>query len=308
MKSRVFDLEALGQADQPLVVIAGATATGKSALALELAQKAPAVIINADSMQVYDALPILTAQPSEAERRLCPHRLYGTIPLDQTCSAAHWAHLAKNELVAAWDEGVLPIVVGGTGLYIRTLLEGISPIPDIQPDVRSKVRALASAEGGLGLKKALAPLDAILAERLELGDTQRLSRALEVVWSTGTPLSEWQKRPPEGGILAQEGLTLSKAVVERERTALYERCNTRLLTMLEGAALEELRGLLAMDVAEDHPLLRAVAVPPLRAYLAGDLTYERALELAQRDTRRFAKRQLTWLRQQFGDWPRYAME
>lgn len=304
----MIDLGPLEGAEKPMLVIAGATAAGKSALALDVAASTDAVIINADSMQVYDAIPVLTAQPSEADHRAAKHALYGMLAPDDLCSAARWSHMAKEEIAEAWAIGALPIVVGGTGLYLRTLLDGISPIPDIDDSVRAKVRLLAADGGGEALFGAVSAVDPAIAARLEQGDTQRLSRALEVAWSTGKPLSEWQKLPPTGGLAQQDHVAIQAYVVARDRGALYARCDARLEHMLAQGALEELEALLGMDVPSDAPILRAVAVPPLRSYLAGTVSRGDAVSLAQRDTRRFAKRQLTWLRQQFGDWKQISLK
>ncbi|MEM9288645.1 MAG: tRNA (adenosine(37)-N6)-dimethylallyltransferase MiaA, partial [Pseudomonadota bacterium] len=191
LKDKLF---ALKDAYQPLVVIAGATATGKSALALDLADHMPSTIINADSMQVYDAIPILTAQPTAQERAQAPHALYGFLPPDDACSAARWSALALQAIQSAWADRRLPILVGGTGLYLRSLLMGIADIPDIDPAIRTSVRARLEAEGPAPLYEQLAALDPDGAARLSPNDRQRIARALEVVLATDTPLAEWQKQ------------------------------------------------------------------------------------------------------------------
>lgn len=298
----MFDVHALRKRRNPVLLIAGATATGKSRFALELADEVPSVIINADSMQVYDAIPILTAQPDAQERARAPHSLYGVLAPGDVCSAARWAAMAKTEIKAAWAKGALPIVIGGTGLYLRTLQDGISPIPDIAPDIRHSVRAMLDAEGSLAVKAALKPHDPVLAEKLADNDAQRLCRALEVALSTGRPLSDWQREAPIGGLAKDSDVSLEAAVLAMDRETLYARCDARLELMLSNGALEELNALLALELDRKYPIMRAVGVPPLVQYLAGTLDKEGALEIAQRDTRRFAKRQLTWLRNQFGKW------
>ncbi|MEO0411651.1 MAG: tRNA (adenosine(37)-N6)-dimethylallyltransferase MiaA [Pseudomonadota bacterium] len=303
----MIDVEKLTLADKPVLVIAGATATGKSALALSAARQGRGVIINADSMQIYDAIPLLTAQPSALERQQAPHRLYGEVPPREAFSAARWAKLAKAEINAAWRHEQLPIVVGGTGLYLRTLIDGISPIPVIDPAVRAKVRLLSVQDDGGQLHAQVQRVDPKAAARLEPGDTQRLSRALEVFWSSGKTLSDWQSQPLTGGLRSAKDVTLGLFVLERDRAELYARCDERLITMMDAGALDELEALMALDLPHESPIMRAVAAPPLAAYLAGKCTKAEAVELAQRDTRRFAKRQLTWMRQQFGSWKRVFM-
>lgn len=298
----MFDIDALSASPFPALLIAGATATGKSRFALDVAAKVPSVIINADSMQVYDAIPILTAQPDAEERAQAPHQLYGALSPSDVCSAARWAGLAKAEIKTAWSKGLLPIVIGGTGLYLRTLKDGISPIPDISADVRANVRALLEAEGSLAVKQALKPHDPTLAEKLADKDAQRLCRALEVALCTGRALSDWQRVPPAGGLVLEPDVTLENMVLAMDRAALYQRCDSRLESMISNGALDELGGLLSLKLENNLPIMRAVGVPPLSRYLAGKLDKQAALETAQRDTRRFAKRQMTWLRNQFGKW------
>lgn len=298
----MFDVRAFAARPKPVLLIAGATATGKSRFALDVAGQVPSIVINADSMQIYDAIPILTAQPSAQERALAPHALYGMLRPDDVCSAARWVNLAKAEIQTAWSAEKLPIVIGGTGLYLRSLMEGLSPIPEIDAAVRRRVRDLLSAQGPAAVKDALRAHDPILAEKLDDNDAQRLCRALEVVQSTGTPLSAWQKVPPVGGLKEWEGVSIEKRVLEMDRATVYRRCNERLDAMLCDGALGELEALVSLDLGLDYPIMRAVGVPPLAAYLSGDIPKHEAIAIAKRDTRRFAKRQLTWLRNQFGKW------
>lgn len=298
----MIDIAALSKQQKPVLLIAGATAVGKSRFALDAAEQTPSVIINADSMQVYDAIPILTAQPSAEERSQAAHVLYGTLDPRDLCSAARWAALAKRCIDDAWVHKKLPIVIGGTGLYLRTLLDGISAIPKIDPAVRVSVRALFEAKGSLAVKAALVPLDPVIAQRLADNDSQRLCRALEVVRSTGIPLSEWQKQPLQGGLATKRDLSIEKYVLNVERQLLYRRCDMRLEHMLGNGALDELQQLVDLTLPLDTPIMRAVGVPPLTRYILGNTSKIAAVECARRDTRRFAKRQLTWLRNQFGKW------
>lgn len=279
----------------PLVVIAGPTASGKSALALDYAERHGGTIINADASQVYADLRVLSARPSDEEEARVPHRLYGSIDGATACSAAMWAGLAKQAIGQAHDVGSLPILVGGTGLYIRTLLEGIAPIPEIPDELRAEVRALADPHAALRAE------DAVMAARLKTSDRQRAARALEVKRATGRSLAEWQVRN-EGGI-GQE-VELRAHVVDIDRDELYARCDARFEAMLAHGALAEVEALLARRLPSDLPVMKALGVPPLASYLAGGLTLEAATEIAKRDTRRYAKRQLTWFRNQAGDWAR----
>lgn len=298
----MFDLSALKRQQKSVLLIAGATATGKSRFALECLEQSKSVIINADSMQIYNAIPILTAQPSQEERARAPHRLYGTLEANDICSVARWCEVAKAEIQAAWAEQALPIVVGGTGLYLRTLLEGISPIPDIDEKVRKQVRDMAEHRGARAVQKALYQLDPASAERLSDNDTQRLCRALEVALSTGTTLTDWHDVAPVGGLVDDPDIHCKRVVLHDDRETVYARCDARLASMLGAGALDELKALSALGLDNRYPVMRAVGVPPLLAYLSGQSSKSEALELAKRDTRRFAKRQMTWLRNQFGKW------
>lgn len=283
----------------PLVVIAGPTASGKSALALDLAERAGGVIINADASQVYADLRILSARPSPAEEARAPHRLYGVVDGALACSAADWAALARAAVAETHAAGRLPILVGGTGLYIRTLLEGIAPVPDIPEDIRADVRALAEPH------VALAAEDPAMAARLRPSDRQRSARALEVVRATGRSLAEWQART-EGGIKGE--VELRPYVVEIDRDALYARCDRRFDLMLAEGALDEVAALARRQLSPELPVMKALGVPPLLDHLAGRLSLAESAETARRDTRRYAKRQLTWFRNQTADWPRVAPE
>lgn len=292
---------------KPVALIAGPTASGKSDLAVRLALALKnagkgAVIVNADSAQVYADLQVLSARPTPADMRGVPHRLFGAWDGAQACSAADWANAARRELRNAHAAGVVPILVGGTGLYIRTLLEGIAPIPAIDEDIRNQVRAMETG----ALHAALQREDPHAAKALQPGDSQRMARALEVVRSTGRPLSEWQ-RHKVGGI--GESITLAPLVLLPKREWLYERCDRRFATMMDLGAVAEVEKLLARDLPEDLPVMRAIGVPQIAAYLRGTLSREEAIARAQQVTRNYAKRQYTWLRHQPPqDWPRLAPE
>ncbi len=251
------------------------------------------IVINADASQVYADLRILTARPSAAEEASAPHRLFGHVDAaDAGYSAARWAAEARDAIAAAHDAGKLPILVGGTGLYLRTLLDGIAPVPAIDPDVRAAVRALPVAEA----HRLLAIEDAAAAARLAPADTTRVARALEVVRSTGRPLADWQ-RERVGGI--GDSIALAAAILLPDRETLFDRIDVRCEAMFAGGAIEEVAALLARtDVVADAPIRRAIGVPPIAALLAGEITRREAIAQVQLDTRRYAKRQYTWFRNQ----------
>jgi tRNA dimethylallyltransferase len=284
----------------PLALIAGPTASGKSALALALAEATEGVIINADSAQLYRDLPILSAAPSAADRARAEHRLYGVRDGAEPCSAAEWAMLAESEIDSVHREGRLPILVGGTGLYLRTLLDGIAPVPAIDPEIRAAVRAAGVAEN----YAALTPLDPCAAARLNPGDSTRIARALEVVWSTGRTLAEWQEQR-SGGI--GDAVTLSPLVLLPPREWLVERCDRRFAAMVDQGALGEVDALLERDLDPALPVIRAIGVRELGSLIRGEATREQAIVAGQLATRRYAKRQYTWFaRQPPAEWPRWT--
>jgi tRNA dimethylallyltransferase len=287
----------------PLALIAGPTASGKSDLAVRLAlalvaQGRPATVINADSAQVYADLAILSARPSATEMRGLPHRLFGTWDGAQACSAADWATAAQQEIAAAHEIGSVPILVGGTGLYLRTLLDGIAPVPPIDPAVRAEVRALPLEQAYAALEQADLPRAAALGP----GDSARIRRALEVVRSTGRRLAEWQ-RELSGGIEAI--VNLHATVLLPDRATLYARCDQRFAAMLAAGALTEVAALHARQLDSALPVMRAIGVPELSAYLDGTATLAEAEARASQATRNYAKRQFTWFRNQPPpDWQR----
>ncbi|MFC3097699.1 tRNA (adenosine(37)-N6)-dimethylallyltransferase MiaA [Alteraurantiacibacter palmitatis] len=294
-------------AKNPVALIAGPTASGKSDLAVRLALALhdagnPAVVINADSAQVYADLAVLSARPSEDETRGVPHRLFGTWDGATACSAADWAAAAKAEIAAAHEAGAVPILVGGTGLYIRTLLDGIAPVPPIDPAVRDTVRAMETPQ----IRAALMQEDAPYAAHLGPADRQRLARALEVVRSTGKSLKAWQAEKA-GGI--GDAITLAPLILLPERQALYARCDARFAAMLDGGAVEEVASLLARNLSPALPVMRAIGVAEIANMLSGTSTREEALAAGQQATRNYAKRQYTWLRHQPPtEWPRLEPE
>ena len=283
----------------PLVVIAGPTASGKSALALALAQQIDGVIVNADSAQIYRDLRIMSAAPTDEELRKAEHRLYGAQDGALPCSAADWAALARREIEGVHASSRIPILVGGTGLYLRTLLEGIAPVPAIDPDVRARLRATPVGEN----RGKLEALDPAAAERLNPGDTTRINRALEVILSTGRTLAEWQ-REREGGIGGE--VELRAAILLPPRKWLYARCDERFAHMIDAGAVTEVEALLARQLNPNLPVMRAIGVPELSRYLLGDTSLDDAIAAGQQATRRYAKRQYTWFAHQPpADWPRF---
>ncbi|HEY0447188.1 MAG TPA: tRNA (adenosine(37)-N6)-dimethylallyltransferase MiaA [Allosphingosinicella sp.] len=281
-----------------LAVIAGPTASGKSALALALAERSGGVVINADSAQVYRDLRIVSARPPAGEEARAPHRLYGYRDGAEACSAADWAADAKSVIREAQSEGRLPILAGGTGLYIRTLLDGIAPVPPIDPATRATVRALAVTDAYQALHRE----DAEAAARLRPTDTTRIARALEVVRSTGRPLAEWQ-REKSGGIAGE--VRLLPLILLPPRDWLYARCDQRFEAMLGQDGIEEVRRLLARGLDPALPVMRAIGVPEMAAFLRGELSRDKALAAGRTATRQYAKRQYTWFsRQPPADWPR----
>jgi len=290
-----------------VALIAGPTASGKSDLAVKLAlalQDAgrKAVVINADSAQVYADLRILSARPSEEDMAGVPHELFGEWDGAQPCSAADWAAAAKERIARCHGEGAVPILVGGTGLYVGTLLDGISPIPAIDEAVREDVRALDTASAYATLQVEDPERAALLAP----ADSQRIARALEVVRSTGKPLAHWQQQK-SGGI--GDAITLAPLVLLPDREEVYARCDMRFEWMLDNGALEEVQALLDRRLDPDLPVMRAIGVPEVAGLLGGELTREDSLEKGQQATRNYAKRQFTWLRNQFPqEWPRQAPE
>jgi len=282
-----------------VALIAGPTASGKSALALELGKRTNGVLINADSAQVYRDLPVLSAAPGDEDRERAEHRLYGLRDGAEPCSAAEWAELARSEIADVQASGRLPILVGGTGLYLRTLIEGIAPVPPIDPNVRRRIRAQAAEDS----RAELETLDPDAAKRLNPADTTRIARALEVVSSTGRTLAEWQNKR-EGGIGAS--ISLRPLVLLPPRSWLYERCDARFLAMLGAGAAEEVAALLARNLDPSLPVMRAIGVREIAAFLAGDVDRDEMIRRGSQATRNYAKRQYTWFTHQPPkDWPRF---
>ena len=288
-----------------MALIAGPTASGKSDLAVALAvelqrQGRSAVVLNADSAQVYRDLRVLSARPSKDEMQGIEHRLFGTWDGAEPCSAAEWAAAAKREVENGQLAGQVPILVGGTGLYLRTLLGGIAAVPPIVPAVRDAVRALPLSEAYAALQRE----DAQRAALLHPSDSARVTRALEVVRSTGKPLAHWQAERV-GGIA--NVVELFPVIILPDREWLYRRCDLRFERMIERGAQAEVEALLARHLAPTMPVMRAIGVPEIAGWLRGEWSREQALARGQQATRNYAKRQYTWFRRQPPvEWPRLS--
>ncbi len=288
-----------GTTSQRAILIAGPTASGKSGLALRLAEALGGVVINADSMQVYRELCILTARPSPEEEARVPHALYGFVAGNEAYSAGRFAADAAQALKDARKKGLRPIIVGGTGLYFKALIEGLSPMPEVPDEIRAHWRNEAAKAAPGALHAILARRDPVTAARLKPGDIQRIVRALEVLEASGLPLSEWQQRPREP--VLEEAQTV-RLVVSPERAELCRRIDARFKAMLAAGAWEEVQQLAALRLDPTLPIMTALGVRPLLARLAGTLSREAAVEAAQTETRQYAKRQLTWARGNMLSW------
>jgi tRNA dimethylallyltransferase len=275
----------------PLVIVAGPTASGKSALAVALAEEFRGVVINADSMQVYRDLNVLTARPGPDAEARAPHRLYGVIDASEACSAGRWRDMALAEIAAAREKALLPIVAGGTGLYLHALIRGLAAVPPVPPAAREAARALHAELGGTAFRARLAAHDPVAAARLPAGDTQRLVRAYEVVTATGRPLAEWQRMDAP-----RAGPAPSAVILLPPREELYAACDRRVLAMVERGAFAEVATLKTRGLAPALPAMKAVGVRELGLYLDGKASRAEAIAAMQQATRRYAKRQYTWLR------------
>ena len=287
--------------DARLIFIAGPTASGKSAAALALAERYNGEIINADAMQVYDGLRVITARPDEADLARAPHHLYGVLAPDEACSAGRWGAMAADAIKEVCGRGATAILVGGTGLYFKALEEGLSPIPDVPADIRAAAKARREELGPDAFREEILSVDPDMGH-LPAGDAQRLIRAWEVYEAHGAPLSHFQSLPRTPLI----DIAPQKAVILPERAMLYERCDLRARAMMERGGVEEVKALLARGLDPAVPVMKTLGVREIASLLSGDASAEEALAALQQNTRRFAKRQMTWLRNQTPDWPRYS--
>ena len=280
------------------LLIAGPTASGKSALAMDLARTWKGVIINADALQVYGPLRILTARPTPEEEETIPHRLYGHIGAATQYSVARWLKEARLEIEATWERGFYPIITGGTGLYFRALEKGLAPVPEIAEDIRGFWRRF---KGDLHLE--LMRRDPAMAQRLLATDRQRLTRALEVIDGTGRSLLEWQKEGQSQAPLA--GVQVERIFMDVPRDELYARAEQRFRLMMKAGALDEVRPLVELD--PELPMMKAIGVPELVAHLKGETELDEAVNRAVTATRNYIKRQLTWWRGQGAEWHKGGM-
>ena len=282
-----------------VIFIAGPTASGKSATALWLANAIGGEIVNADSMQVYHDLRILTARPSLQDQENIPHHLYGFLDGAAPFSAGRWAQAAADVIADILTRGSAAIVTGGSGLYFKALEQGLSPIPDTPPDIREQAVARRDLLGPGAFRDEVVERDPAMAHFPE-GDAQRLQRAWEIFEATGKPLSYFQALPREPLIEA----STEKFILEPLREKLYARCDARAATMLAEGGIEEVRALVSRKINPALPVMKALGVPEIALLLSGQATSDETLAALQQSTRRFAKRQLTWFRNQAGDWPR----
>ncbi|KAB2940304.1 MAG: tRNA (adenosine(37)-N6)-dimethylallyltransferase MiaA [Hyphomicrobium sp.] len=289
--------------DMRPILIAGPTASGKSGLALRLAEHVGGVVVNADSMQVYRELRVLTARPGPEEEARAPHALYGFVSGRESYSAGRYAMDVAGALAEAQRAGRRPIIVGGTGLYFKTLVEGLSPIPGIPQEVRAHWRAEAAEKGAAHVHAALAARDTDMAQRLAPGDTQRIVRALEVLDATGLSLAEWQRMPRQPVLDLAATVPL---VVDVERAELWRRIDARFVQMMQQGALDEVLQLEALGLDPTLPIMTALGVRPLLRHLAGELSREQAVAAGQAETRQYAKRQATWARSNMIAWKRIS--
>jgi tRNA dimethylallyltransferase len=283
----------------PAILIAGPTASGKSGAALELARRFGGTVINADSMQVYRELHVLTARPSRSEEASVLHRLYGIVAAAEAYSVGRWLDDAARAIGEARGEGRLPILVGGTGLYFKALTEGLAPVPDIPEEVRAYWRVEAERLGRDALRAVLAARDPTMAARLDRADPQRIVRALEVIDATGISLAEWQGGNTAPVLASAELLRL---IIAPEREPLYAAIDARFDMMLARGAIEEGRRLMSLNLDLGLPAMRAHGVRELAAYLEGSVSLEEAAAKSKTETRRYAKRQMTWARRYMADW------
>lgn len=284
------------------ILITGPTASGKSALALKLAGEAGGVVINADSMQVYDTLRVVTARPSEDEMQGVPHRLYGHVPAGAVYSTGDWLREVTALLQALKAEGRLPVIVGGTGLYFKALTGGLSDMPEIPEDVRAALRERERCDGPEVLHLELTQRDPDVAARLDPSDGQRIVRALEVLDVTGQSITVFQAR---SGPVVVDPAKARKMVVLPERKLLHERINRRFAGMMDEGAVDEVKALLALDLSPEMPVMKAIGVSQIAAMLKGEIGREEAIERASAATRQYAKRQMTWFRNQMDEsWER----
>ena len=290
---------------KPIVVLSGPTASGKTALAIQLAQAFNGEIIGGDSLQLYQDLPILTARPTHAEMAAAPHHLYGILKPEQQTSAEEWRTWAMAAIAEVNARGRMAIICGGTGLYLNTLIDGLSPVPDIPDDTRRFWRDWVARVGAGAAHQHLKSADPLMATRLKPSDTQRIARALEVIEATGVSLAHWQNQPPQQPGIRSHAVI---CVLDADRMWLMEQCERRFDKMLQDGAAAEVSDLLQTGIATDAPVFRALGARELVAALSGKLAWNVATERAKIVTRQYAKRQLNWNRTQIGTANRFLAQ
>lgn len=278
-------------ANRQVVIVAGPTASGKSALSLDIAEVCGGVIINADSMQVYKGMPVISACPSAEDKARVGHFLYEIYEPEINGTVVDWLKLAVGEISNAWERGMLPVVVGGTGLYLHNLINGTTPIPETSPEIHAKVQKALAEKGVNQLHTELARFDAESALKLSPNDTTRVSRAFEVYLQTGIPLSEWHKKPMVKKLPEAEFKVVK---INPPKEELDARCYQRFDKMLQAGALDEVRNLAAKNLPDNLPAMKALGVPELLSYIKGEISFEEAVKLGKLHTRQYAKRQRTW--------------
>lgn len=287
---------------KPILCIAGPTASGKSSFAVDIAKLVGGEIINADAMQVYSPLQILSARPSAADMAELPHHLYGHIDGGVRYSVGAWLREVEPLVLNVLARGKVPIITGGTGLYFKALTEGLADIPTISSEVENRVQEVLDKEGAQVLRQKCEAIDPVATARIVGDNPHRLMRVLSVFWQSGRALSDWQNQtrpvvPPR---------YLRCAVLMPERAQLYDRINARYAAMVHNGGLDEARAVMGLGLPPNLPMMKAIGLPPLLEYLRGTRSYEAALEQSQQDTRRFAKRQMTWFRNQTPHWPKLS--
>jgi tRNA dimethylallyltransferase len=285
------------------ILITGPTASGKSAMAVEMAKARGGEVINADSMQVYDTLRVLTARPDESDMDGVVHHLYGTMPAGRAFSTGEWLRAVSPVLADIRARGRMPVFVGGTGLYFKALTAGLSEMPDVPGDIRAKWRNRLAEDGPWALHAELGARDPEMADQLSPTDGQRIVRALEIMEATGRSLASFQGKAGRGLVDPDRA---RKIIVEPDRAVLHDRINRRFARMLDLGAIEEVEALLKLDLPKAMPVMKAIGVPQIAALLRGELTRDEVISQASAATRQYAKRQMTWFRNQMDEsWERY---
>lgn len=281
-----------------IIILAGATASGKTQLAILLSKKIPLTIINADSKQIYKHIPIVTAQPDKGELSQAEHKLYGIIEPSLNFSVAKWIELAKEQIHTSWKNGKTPLLVGGTGMYLKSITEGIAQIPDIKPETREETRKLLNKIGSNDLYQKLISLDSQIEGKFKPNDSQRICRAYEVYMQTKKSIVWWQNQPLKKSF---EDVKFHNFFLNPSREILYDNSNRRFINMIEKGVVEEVKNLIKMNLSTSLPAMKSYGIPDIVSYLNGSLDLEEAILEAQKNTRNYIKRQTTWFRHQMND-------